>query len=110
MHVFDKTSHNYNLKQLQKQKHCCLCPESDLFVLLLVSINSKLHYIHYTHVCHHIFSKVPFYYSLEATESLKRVLGDYYVYDPKNFALALWDNARDCNFLEDGKGILFWAE
>jgi fatty acid desaturase len=37
------------------------------------------HHITDTHVCHHLFSKMPFYHAQEATEAFKKVLGPYYL-------------------------------
>jgi len=70
----------------------------------------KLHFIHSTHVCHHIFSYLPFYHAEEATEALKKKLGQYYAKDGSNFAIALYKNFRDCHYLENGEGVLYWIE
>ena len=40
------------------------------------------HHITDTHVCHHLFSKMPFYHAQEATEAFKKVLGNYYLKVP----------------------------
>lgn len=70
----------------------------------------KLHFIHSTHVCHHIFSRLPFYRAEEATKALIPVLGKFYNKDDSSFALTLYRNFRDCNFIENKKGVLFWVE
>ena len=38
-------------------------------------LDHTFHHITDTHVCHHLFSKMPFYHAQEATESMKKVLG-----------------------------------
>jgi omega-6 fatty acid desaturase (delta-12 desaturase) len=48
------------------------------------------HHIADTHVCHHLFSKMPFYHAQEATEHVRRVLGNYYLKDETTIARALW--------------------
>lgn len=73
-------------------------------------LDVKLHFIHSTHVCHHIFSKMPFYRSEEATAAMIKVLGPYYAKDSGNFAVALYNNFRDCNYLENNTGVLYWVE
>lgn len=44
-------------------------------------LDGVLHHIVDTHVCHHIFSKMPHYHATEATEALKPILGQYYLKD-----------------------------
>ena len=41
--------------------------------------NRVLHNIHDTHVTHHLFSYLPHYHAAEATDAIKKVIGDYYV-------------------------------
>lgn len=73
-------------------------------------LDNKLHLIHVTHVLHHVFPRVPFYRSQEASDKLVKVLGKYHFKDDSNFLYAMWKNCEDCTFLEEGKGILFWLE
>lgn len=73
-------------------------------------LDVKLHFIHSTHICHHIFHELPFYRAEEATRALIPVLGKYYQKDDSNFALTLYRNFRDCNFLEDERGIVYWLD
>ncbi|KAL8102960.1 hypothetical protein AgCh_027479 [Apium graveolens] len=44
-------------------------------------LNKVFHNVCNAHVCHHIFSMIPHYHGLEATEAMKPILGDYYQYD-----------------------------
>ncbi len=63
-------------------------------------LDYKFHYIHRTHVCHHLFSKLPFYNSMEATESFKPVLGKLYHADLKSsWHGDLFRRYRDCHVL-----------
>jgi len=50
------------------------------------------HHIADTHVTHHLFSTIPFYHAEEATEALKPILGDYYMYDSREVHAALWED------------------
>ena len=40
-------------------------------------LDHTFHHITDTHVCHHLFSKMPFYHAQEATEAMKKVLGNF---------------------------------
>jgi len=71
-------------------------------------INIVLHHITDTHVVHHLFSQMPHYHAEEATDAVKKLLGDYYRYDNTPIAVALWNSFRDCTALHpDGeqKGV-----
>ncbi|KAG0268697.1 Fatty acid oxidation complex subunit alpha, partial [Actinomortierella ambigua] len=59
------------------------------------------HHITDTHVAHHLFSQMPFYHAEEATVHLKKVLGEYYIWDDTPIALACWRSFRECRFVED---------
>jgi len=71
-------------------------------------MNRALHHITDTHVCHHLFSKMPFYHAEEATEHIKRVLGPYYLKDNTPTVLALWRSYSCCQFVEDEGDIVFY--
>lgn len=73
-------------------------------------LDTKLHYIHSTHVCHHVFSRIPFYRAEEATRAMIPVLGEYYIKDDSSFLKTLYLNFRDCNYLQDTKGVAWWLE
>jgi omega-6 fatty acid desaturase (delta-12 desaturase) len=66
------------------------------------------HHIADTHVCHHVFSKIPFYHAAEATEAIKGVVGDYYLQDGTPIALALWRAFSNCKYIDDHEGIVFY--
>jgi len=75
-------------------------------------LNGIFHHITDTHVVHHLFSNMPFYHAKEATESVKRLLGDYYRFDDTNFVKALWQNFV-CTYVQpdlgsDGKLGILW--
>lgn len=66
------------------------------------------HHIADTHVCHHLFSKMPFYHAQEATEHIREVLGKYYLKDETPIARALWRSIRNCQFVEDAGDVVFY--
>ncbi|RPB17324.1 hypothetical protein P167DRAFT_531573 [Morchella conica CCBAS932] len=78
-----------------------------------------LHGIIETHVAHHFVSSIPFYKADEATEAIKKVMGNHYRSDTKGgawgFVRALWRSARWCQFVEpsadvegEAKGVVFF--
>ncbi|KAI0077147.1 delta 12 fatty acid epoxygenase [Panus rudis PR-1116 ss-1] len=69
-----------------------------------------LHGVAHYHVVHHFFPKLPFYHAKEATEHLKRFLGEHYVYSDKPIFKALWDNFNNCQFVEDEGMIVFFRD
>ncbi|PSN62261.1 delta-12 fatty acid desaturas-like protein [Corynespora cassiicola Philippines] len=53
------------------------------------------------HVVHHLFSRIPFYHTEEATEAIVPLLGDYYHSDKGNsFILGLWISFTKCQWVE----------
>ncbi|OBZ66968.1 Delta(12) fatty acid desaturase [Grifola frondosa] len=68
------------------------------------------HDISHFHVIHHFFPKMPFYHAAEATQYLKRALGDHYHHSDKPVLKALWDNYFDCQFVEDTGDIIFYRD
>lgn len=72
-------------------------------------LDRKLHLIHVTHVCHHLFSYIPFYHSEEVTKAIQPILGKYYVKDQSNFFASLWLNFKYCDTLENNRqGVHWW--
>lgn len=71
-------------------------------------LDHTLHHITDTHVCHHLFSKMPFYHAQEATKHIKRVLGSYYLSDNTPVGRALWRSFKACQFVEDSGDIVFY--
>lgn len=71
-------------------------------------LNHVLHRINDLHVCHHLFSKMPFYHHEEATEHIKRVLGPYYLKDDTPIAKSLWRAFSMCQMIEDEGDIVFY--
>eukprot|EP01121_Diplochlamys_sp_Union-15-3_P010877 TRINITY_DN3101_c0_g1_i1.p1 TRINITY_DN3101_c0_g1~~TRINITY_DN3101_c0_g1_i1.p1 ORF type:complete len:390 (-),score=39.23 TRINITY_DN3101_c0_g1_i1:60-1229(-) len=70
-------------------------------------LNHVFHHISDTHVCHHIFSRIPHYYAEEATKHLIPVLSDYYLKDNRTIFKALWHVRRNCHFVEDEGDVLY---
>ncbi|KAI1860332.1 uncharacterized protein JN550_011598 [Neoarthrinium moseri] len=64
-----------------------------------------------THVVHHLFARIPFYYAEEATEAIKPVVGDLYHRDERSFYGQLWSVFNNCKYVEkDPKmpGVMRW--
>ena len=61
-----------------------------------------------THVCHHLFSKIPHYHALEATQYIKNVIGDYYNYSDENHFLSIWREFVYCKYVEDFGPVRWW--
>jgi len=71
-------------------------------------LDHTFHHISDTHVCHHLFSKMPFYHAQEATECIRKVLGPYYMKDETSIARALLRSYSACQFIEDEGDIVFY--
>ena len=72
------------------------------------------HHIGDTHVCHHLFSYMPHYHAEEATEAIRKVLGEYHLKDDVSpgllgIAEALMKTVTNCRFVEDNGEILWWC-
>ncbi|TMW62620.1 hypothetical protein Poli38472_005238 [Pythium oligandrum] len=70
-------------------------------------LNDVLHHMPDTHVCHHIFAKIPFYHAEEATEALRPLLGRYYLRDSTSIPVAFWRCFTQCKFVEDDGTVVF---
>eukprot|EP00753_Platysulcus_tardus_P022610 PLAT9812.1.p2 GENE.PLAT9812.1~~PLAT9812.1.p2 ORF type:complete len:419 (-),score=208.63 PLAT9812.1:75-1274(-) len=71
-------------------------------------LDFTFHGINDTHVCHHIFSRMPFYKAAEATEAIKAVIKSYYLYDPTPIWPATWRAYTNCKFVDDEGDALFY--
>lgn len=71
-------------------------------------IDHVIHHIADTHVCHHLFSKMPFYHAQEATEHIRALLGEYHLSDPTPIPQALWRSFGCCHFVEDVGNTVFY--
>jgi len=78
-----------------------------------------MHDIIETHVLHHYFPKIPFYYAPTASTAIKPVMGRHYRADTAGgtwgFLSALWTCARLCVWVEpsegakgEGQGVYFF--
>lgn len=73
-----------------------------------VVLNHVFHHITDTHVCHHIFSKMPFYHAQEATEAIKKFIGPYYIKDDTPIATAVYRSFYMCQYVEDEGDTVFF--
>jgi len=71
-------------------------------------LDGVFHHISDTHVCHHLFPKLPFYHAQEATEAITKVLGKYRMVDETPIWKALWRAYRGCKFVEDDGPVAFY--
>ena len=71
-------------------------------------LDSVVHHIVDTHVCHHIFSKMPFYHCQEATQAIRPLLGKFYLKDTTPVSCAVWRAYTHCKFVEDDGKIVFY--
>jgi len=71
--------------------------------------NVLQHHIGDTHVAHHLFSQMPFYHAQEATEALKKTLGQYYLQDSTPIPKALWRSWTQCKFVPDEGEVLYYS-
>ncbi|EME89446.1 uncharacterized protein MYCFIDRAFT_86366 [Pseudocercospora fijiensis CIRAD86] len=65
------------------------------------------------HVVHHLFPQIPFYHAEEATEAVKKELGERYCFDDTPFWLALWRTFRECQVVVPSKhasDVLVWKD
>ena len=71
-------------------------------------LDGVFHHISDTHVCHHLFPKLPFYHAEEATEAISKVLGKYRLTDETPMWKALWRAYMNCKFVEDEGPVAFY--
>ncbi|RZS15607.1 hypothetical protein BHM03_00047467 [Ensete ventricosum] len=75
-------------------------------------LNKVFHNITDTHVAHHLFSTMPHYHAMEATQAIKPVLREYYQFDGTPPLKAMWREARECIYAEPDEGSrkkgVFW--
>lgn len=65
-----------------------------------------------THVLHHYVSRIPFYNAREASDAIKKVMGEHYRYEGESMWKSLWKCMRLCQFVDDdkddSKGVLMF--
>ena len=61
-----------------------------------------------THICHHLFPRIPHYHAGEATEAIAKVLGKYRMWDDTPILKAAWRAYMNCKFVEDDGPIVFY--
>ena len=70
-------------------------------------LNHIFHHIGDTHIAHHLFSHMPHYHAVEATNHIKNFLGKYYYKDETPIFKAIWQNERFCRYV-DNVGEVLW--
>jgi len=70
--------------------------------------NFLTHSIANTHVLHHLKSSIPHYHAHDATEALKKVLGDHYLFTEEHWAVSLWKCYSQCRFVDDEGEVVFY--
>ncbi|PPQ98728.1 hypothetical protein CVT24_003436 [Panaeolus cyanescens] len=68
------------------------------------------HDVAHFHVAHHLFPRMPFYHTEEATKIIKEVLGDAYLEHEEWWIPNLWNCFKTCVFVEDEGQILFYKD
>ncbi|XP_022766805.1 delta(12)-fatty-acid desaturase FAD2-like [Durio zibethinus] len=75
-------------------------------------LNKVFHNITDTHVAHHLFSTIPHYHAMEATNAMKPILGEYYQFDGTPVYKAIFREAKECIYVEPDEGDqdkgVFW--
>ena len=71
-------------------------------------LNYVFHHLTDAHIAHHMFSKMPHYRMVEATNAMKPILGKYYNFDSTPVWKALWNVDNFCRFVENEGGILWY--
>ena len=65
-----------------------------------------------THVLHHYVSRIPFYNAREATDAIRKVMGEHYRYEGESMWYSLWKCMRMCQYVDDAdtdaKGVLMY--
>ncbi|RLV96481.1 hypothetical protein JA1_000001 [Spathaspora sp. JA1] len=61
-----------------------------------------------THVLHHYVSRIPFYNAREASEAIKKVMGEHYQFSDENMWVSLWKSGKWCQFVVGDNGVLMY--
>ncbi|XP_068752313.1 uncharacterized protein [Montipora capricornis] len=70
-------------------------------------LNHVFHHIGDTHIAHHLFSYMPHYHAVEATEHVKKVLGEYYYKETTSIFKSFWLTQKYCRYV-DNVGDILW--
>lgn len=71
-------------------------------------INNLHHDIGFTHVLHHINSKIPHYNSRKALDEIMPIIKEYYRKDDAGIISALLKVSRNCHYVENIHGIQYY--
>ncbi|XP_037041543.1 delta(12)-acyl-lipid-desaturase-like [Bradysia coprophila] len=73
-------------------------------------IDNAVNHLSDTHVLHHFFPRIPYYNSIEATEAIKPIMGEYYLKDTTPYLSALWRSVKYCQYIADDGKIVFYQK
>lgn len=71
-------------------------------------LNHVFHHIGDTHIAHHLFSHMPHYHAVEATQYLKKALGEFYYKDDTQIFKAMWLTGRYCRYVDNSGDVLWY--
>ncbi|KAJ4823123.1 hypothetical protein Tsubulata_001891 [Turnera subulata] len=69
-------------------------------------VNKITHDVTKTHICHHLFPMISHYHTVEATEAIKPILGDYYQIDSTPLHKMLYRAVKGCVYAEQDEESL----
>lgn len=69
-----------------------------------------MHGLAETHVLHHLCSKIPHYHAWEASEAIKKKLGQHYQSSDENVFISLWKNMNKCKYVNEEDKICFYRD
>jgi omega-6 fatty acid desaturase (delta-12 desaturase) len=75
-------------------------------------LNHLFHHIGDTHVLHHLFSKIPHYHALEASNAIKPLLGEHYKCSSPNTSLfaSFWQSKTTCHYVDPLEGPIMFPK
>ena len=71
-------------------------------------INNIHHDIGFTHVLHHINSRIPHYYSRDALSEIMPIIKEYYRKDEGNIIKSLFNVSKRCHYVDDTNGVQYY--
>ncbi|KAF9556707.1 hypothetical protein CPC08DRAFT_765085 [Agrocybe pediades] len=69
-----------------------------------------LHDVAHFHVAHHLFPRMPFYHTEEATKYIRAAMGEHYLSHEEYWLSNLWKSFGRCLFVEDEGDVVFFKD